>query len=135
LCLAAGAVTVRLAVTAFTLAWTHSVERTRWEEDWRVEDGSLVLVEARVQGSGAGMEPPEGAVLAGGFWRWRPGVPPLPRLELARSGAVPDWHFCHDGRCATLGELLPPEAEGRDVVLSPCPSAPKVGLASRPGRR
>ncbi|MEK0081694.1 DUF1850 domain-containing protein [Benzoatithermus flavus] len=121
LCLAAGAVTVRLALAAFTLAWTHSVEKVRWEEDWRIENGALVLAEARVQGSGAGMEPPEGAVFAGGFWHYRPDLPPLPRLELARSGAVPDWSLCHDGLCAELGALLPGETAGRSVVLGPCP--------------
>ena len=39
---------------AFTLAWTHSIEKTRWEEDYRVAraaDGSplLRLVRARIR--------------------------------------------------------------------------------------
>ena len=64
LCLLAGAFAAQLEVTDFTLAWTHSVERVRWEEDWRVESKRLVLIESRIKGSGAGMEPPPDAVLA-----------------------------------------------------------------------
>ena len=121
LCLAAGALTARLAVAAFTLAWTHSVERVRWEEDWRIVGGSLVLAEARVQGSGAGMEPPDGAVLEGGFWRYRPDLAPLPRLELARGGVVPDWRLCVAGRCRELAGYLPAEArDAPSVELHAC---------------
>jgi hypothetical protein len=116
LCLAAGGVVARLATAAFTLAWTHSVERLRWEEDWLVEGASLVLVEARVQGSGAGMEPPDGAVLEGGFWRYRPDLAPLPRIGLARGGAVPDWQLCVAGRCRELADHLPAEARGAPGV-------------------
>jgi hypothetical protein len=114
LCLAASGVVAHLAAASFTLAWTHSVERLRWEEDWRVEGASLALVEARVQGSGAGMEPPDGAVLDGGFWRYRPELAPLPRLGLARGDAVPDWQLCLAGRCRELAGYLP--AEARDAT-------------------
>ncbi len=67
-----GAETLRLAVTAFTLAWTHSVEHVRWEEDWRVTPAGLQVVEARVRGSGAGMEPPPDARLRDGWWVYVP---------------------------------------------------------------
>ena len=63
LCILAAGKTVTLAVAAFTLSWTHSVEKTRWEEDWAITPAGLQIVEARVKGSGAGMEPAEGAVL------------------------------------------------------------------------
>ena len=69
LCLTAGAVVTRLAVASFTLAWTHSVEKTRWEEDWRVGARGLEIVEARVKGSGAGMEPGPDARFDGTWWR------------------------------------------------------------------
>ena len=36
LCLLLGGKTIVYATTAFTLAWTHSVEKTRWAEDWLV---------------------------------------------------------------------------------------------------
>jgi hypothetical protein len=103
LCVAGGA-TLHLAVTAFTLAWTHSVERTRWEEDWRVGPAGLSLVEARVQGSGAGMEPPAEARLEGGWWRWHPQTAPRPEVVLAASGATGGgWTLCAGGVCRELG--------------------------------
>ena len=61
LCLAAGAASAVLALNGFTLAWTHSIEKIHWEEDWRVEGRALVITEARIRGFGAGMEPPAGA--------------------------------------------------------------------------
>jgi hypothetical protein len=93
LCLAAGGATAVLPLTAFLLSWTHSVERIEWRELWRVEAGALVLVEARVKGSGAGMEPGEGAVLRDGWWVWRPETR-VPELALARSGSVAPWRLC-----------------------------------------
>ncbi|MGO4839058.1 DUF1850 domain-containing protein, partial [Rhizobiaceae sp. 2RAB30] len=36
LCVVAAGKTTVLAASLFTLSWTHSVEKTRWEEDWRV---------------------------------------------------------------------------------------------------
>lgn len=118
LCLATGAGIIRLAVAGFTLAWTHSVERTRWEEDWIVARDGLSLVEARVQGSGAGMEPGEGAWFDRGFWRWRPTLPVQPALVLRRSDAVPEgWTFCAAGACRRIAD----DAETADTVtLSPC---------------
>jgi hypothetical protein len=59
LCLAAGAAGAVLAVNGFTLAWMHSIEKIRWEEDWRIVGRELVITEARIRGTGAGMEPPE----------------------------------------------------------------------------
>jgi hypothetical protein len=34
-CLASAGVVKVLQVTAFTLVWTHSVEKVDWQEDWR----------------------------------------------------------------------------------------------------
>lgn len=118
ICLAAGAVAARLAVDAFTLAWTHSVERILWEEDWRVEHGALVLVESRVRGSGAGMEPGAGARLEGGAWRWRPELASIPQLVLARTPDLEDWRLCTPDGCRSLRSLLP-HGDG-PVTLSAC---------------
>jgi hypothetical protein len=106
LCLAAAGLFVQIAAQSFTLAWTHTIEKTRWEEDWRIEAGHLVLVEARVQGSGAGMDPPEGAVLRDGQYVWRPKLPPLPELILRRARQAGDWTLCATGRCRALREWL-----------------------------
>ncbi|MDP3315414.1 MAG: DUF1850 domain-containing protein, partial [Devosia sp.] len=72
LCVAAGGKMVAIATTLFTLSWTHSVERTDWSETWRVSEQGLELTEARIKGSGAGMDPGEGAKLEDGWWAWSP---------------------------------------------------------------
>jgi hypothetical protein len=113
--LAAGKVTV-LAVSAFTLSWTHSIEKTRWQEDWRVTPAGLEILEARVKGSGAGMEPPEGAVLRDEWWSYRPNVGPQPTVRLAASGATgTGWMLCADRACLELGAV-----SGESVELSAC---------------
>jgi len=118
LCLTGAGVSVALAWAAFTLSWTHTVEKVEWQEDWRVSTSGVEIVEARVKGTGAGMEPPPDAKLDGGWWRYRPQVPTLPRLVLARSGLVDDWRLCRNGDCVTIGALLGTEAGS--VTLSPC---------------
>ncbi len=115
LCVSGGAV-AKLTVAAFTLAWTHSVERVRWEEDWRVTPAGLQLIAARVKGSGAGMEPGDGARLVDGWWSWLPDRPPQRELVLAASGATGGgWTLCAGGECLGLGA-----AAGAPIRLSPC---------------
>lgn len=118
LCLAGGGEVVRVATLVFTLAWTHTIERTAWEEDWRVEPAALVLVEARVKGTGAGMEPPDDARFDGGWWRWSPGLS-VPMVTLRRAPEAGDWRLCVDGTCRPFGTLLPATAD--PVTLAPCP--------------
>ncbi|PBB44237.1 hypothetical protein CK222_04225 [Mesorhizobium sp. WSM3866] len=116
LCILAAGKTVTLAVAAFTLSWTHSVERTRWQEDWKVTPAGLRVVEARVKGSGAGMEPPEGSVLRDGWWVYAPRIGPQPRLVLAASGATGGgWTLCTAKGCRELGGTA-----GDTVVLEAC---------------
>ena len=43
LCILAAGKTVTLTVAAFTLAWTHSVEKTHWQEDWKVTPSGLQI--------------------------------------------------------------------------------------------
>ncbi|RWE69662.1 DUF1850 domain-containing protein [Mesorhizobium sp.] len=116
LCILAAGKTVTLAAAAFTLSWTHSVERTRWREDWKVSPAGLHVVEARVKGSGAGMEPPEGSVLRDGWWVYQPRIGLQPRLVLAASGATGEsWTLCTVMGCRELGG-----AAGEPIVLEPC---------------
>jgi hypothetical protein len=116
LCIAAAGKMVTLAVAAFTLSWTHSVEKTRWEEDWRVTPAGLELVEARVKGSGAGMEPPQDAVLKNGWWVYAPKIPPRREVALAASGATGEgWSLCAEGQCRVIGA-----AAGEPAVLRAC---------------
>ena len=78
----------------------------------------LVLETARVQGSGAGMEPGPDARLVDGFWVWRPRLA-APELVLRRAAQAGDWQLC-DGKdgCRKLGALVPPQAD--PVRLYPC---------------
>jgi hypothetical protein len=120
LCLIAGAVIAPLLTDALTLAWTHSVEKIPWEEDWRLGPAGLELVEARVRGSGAGMEPPPDARLVEGAWTWNPGNPAQREIVMRRSGATADWRICIRGSCRDMGSYLPLDAD--PVVLSACPN-------------
>ncbi|WP_375411688.1 DUF1850 domain-containing protein [uncultured Bradyrhizobium sp.] len=106
LCLAAAGIVKALSIAAFTLAWTHSIEKIEWQEDWRVGAQGLELVQARVKGSGAGMEPPADARLADGWFQWQPRRAAMPEVVLANSGAAGEWRLCTDGRCRTLSEIF-----------------------------
>lgn len=123
--LVAGVVRATLPTTDFSIAWDHSVEKTRWEERYRIDGSRLELTEARVQGMGAGMEPPPGAVLQNGWWRWQPRREALPELRLTFSNYTTDYRLCWNQRCDALATVLgqPPD-NGEVVSLRPCaPSA------------
>jgi hypothetical protein len=121
--IAAGVVRASLATTEFTLAWEHSVEKTRWEERYHSDGARLRLVEARIQGFGAGMEPPSGARLVDGWWTWRPALEPLPELRLTHSDYARDYRLCWNARCSTLSELAGAVGEGKPVTVAPCPGS------------
>lgn len=105
-----------------TLSWIHSVEKTRWEEDYTIRDGRLLLTAARVQGSGAGMEPGKGGVRHGDFWEYRPELAPQAKITLANSALTADYRLCADGDCRPLGAWLGARADrGAPVDLFPCP--------------
>jgi hypothetical protein len=88
----------------------------RWEENWRVTPAGLEIVEALVKGSGAGIDPPEGAVLKDGWWTYAPRVGARRRVSLAASGATGSgWTLCADQSCRELGS-----EPGEAVELSAC---------------
>ncbi|SEG82962.1 DUF1850 domain-containing protein [Bosea lathyri] len=118
LCLAAGMLVVALGGDEITLRWRHSVQKTLWEEVWRDTPGGIRLIEARVEGSGAGMDPPDGARLVDGFWRWTPALPAQREVVMRRSGATADWQVCIAGACRAMGSYLPAEAD--PVTLRAC---------------
>ena len=119
LCFAAGGALIKwMGVASFTLLWTHSVQKTRWEEDWQVRPEGLQITSARVEGHGAGMEPPAGARLEHGLWQWVPDLPLIPQLSLRRSDAVADWQICVKGQCQSLTQIVPEQAD--PVSLKPC---------------
>jgi len=122
--LVAGVVRATLPADQFTLGWQHSVEKTRWEETYRVAGDRLLLTGARIQSFGAGMEPPAGATLRGGWWTWTPTPRAIATLPLTQSTYTSDWTLCWHQRCRTLGALVPSAAEGSVVDVVAC-NAPR----------
>ena len=120
LCLASAGVVKSLALAAFTLAWTHSVEKIEWQEDWRVSRDGLELAQARVKGSGAGMEPPPEARLVDGWFQWQPARAAMPELVLGNSGAAGEWRLCSDGNCRTLSEIFGHPVGANVTTLRAC---------------
>lgn len=118
---------------AFTLGWTHSIEKTGWEEDWRVVDGGLELAEARIEGSGAGMEPPDGSVLRDGVWHYAPAASARVHesLSLAVSPYAQPYRFCFDDRCRPLAALARLSEPFAVVRVERCEAALTTHGASR----
>jgi hypothetical protein len=112
----------------FTLAWTHSIEKVRWEEDYRVvapqkneSDGRprLMIEAARIRGTGAGMEPPPDAVLKDGWYHYHPDTLDPYVQRLTRSPYTADYEWCTpDGACRSMGALVP--SDGGITLLRPC---------------
>jgi hypothetical protein len=117
--LVAGIVRATLPEPEFTLAWQHSVQKSRWEERYRVEEGGLRLTEARIEGSGAGMESPPGAVLRDGWWSWHP-QRRVPELTLVRYSTESDYTLCWRDRCRDLRALVGTTADASTVQVRPC---------------
>lgn len=116
-CLLIGAMVISLTGDDFALHWTHSVEKTEWVEVWRVEGEAMIMTEARVKGSGAGMEPGEGAHLQDGWWVWAPETR-VQVLHLAASGATGQgWRLCDGDICREIGARA-----GEALTLAPCAS-------------
>ena len=121
ICLAAGALAASIAANGFTLAWMHSIEKIRWEEDWRVESGRLVLEAARIRGTGAGMDLPPDAVLRDGVWHYRPALAPQAALRLAHSPYTRGYELCLAGKCRPLAQHLPGIDNTATIDIRECP--------------
>lgn len=109
----------------FTLAWTHSIEKVRWEEDYAVvraphRDAPPVLhaLAARVRGSAAGMEPPDDARLVNGWYTYTPATRQPTELRLTRSEFTPDYDLCWQGQCQPMSAWL--ASDGGVTRLSAC---------------
>ena len=120
LCLASAGVVKALSLMAFTLVWAHSIEKVDWQEDWRVTPAGLQLVQARVKGSGAGMEPPPEARLVDGWFQWRPARAAMPEVVLGNSGAAGEWRLCSGGKCRTLSEIFGHPIGVNTTTMSAC---------------
>lgn len=118
----------------FTLAWQHSIEKVRWEEDYQLVPATsdanvaeIVLVEARVKGSAAGMEPPEDAYLKNGWYHYQPPRILVPELRLMRSGYTPDYELCIDQRCSSMQQYV--QTDGGITTVRACTEAVSVDRA------
>ena len=121
LCLASAGVVKALSIAAFTLAWTHSIEKIEWQEDWRVTPQGLELAQARVKGSGAGMEPPPEARLVDGWFQWQPERRGRCRKWCSPIPAPPANGGCAmDGNCRTLSEIFGHPIGANVTTMSAC---------------
>ncbi len=103
LCVVSGLKTVIHTVSFFTLSWSHSVEKTEWKEVWKIEKDKLVLKEARIKGSGAGMEPPAGSMLIDGWYVYKPNIKPTKEVILSNSDVfLANWKICYDKKCKPI---------------------------------
>src|SRR5712671_5602453 len=87
LCLASAGVVKTLSIAAFTLVWTHSIEKVEWQEDWRLTPQGLELV----QGARQGLRRRHGAACRCAPRRWLVSMEtraPMPELVLGNSGAA-----------------------------------------------
>lgn len=116
---------VFVPVHHFTLAWTHSIEKVRWEEDYAVEPGPtgrqapvLKALRARIKGSAAGMEPPHDAVLKNGWYEYTPRQPMVAEMRLTRSEFTADYDWCVAGHCQELSTLI--ASDGGITSARPC---------------
>jgi hypothetical protein len=119
LCLVAGLLIAPVG-DEITLRWTHSIEKIIWEEEYRIEGSAMRLVEARVRGTGAGMEPPAGAVLRDGAWHYAPTLPLLPSVTLTQSPFAQPYVICNSGTCKSVKRWLPGLPAEGVFELRPC---------------
>ena len=108
-----------------TLAWSHSIEKQRWEEDYAVQPGPtahappvLRALAARVRGSAAGMEPPPDARRVNGWYQYTPLQQQPTVLRLTRSEFTADFELCVQGVCEPMGHWL--RSDGGITLLTPC---------------
>lgn len=120
LCLSAGALSATILTQSFTLAWMHSVEKIRWEEDWKIENAHLHVSSARIKGTGAGMEPPLDALFKNGAWHYTPHIQPLKRVILSHSPYTKEYELCLGLICKPLSFYLPNLEKSATITLEAC---------------
>lgn len=107
---------------AFSLEWTHSIEKTQWLEHWEVvaaPQPHLRLLRARIEASGAGMEIPDNAVFRNGGYEY-PVDQDLSSVTLSHSPFTAQAKLCVGERCRPLADWLPGLPPIQAVTLSAC---------------
>jgi hypothetical protein len=79
-----------------------------------------LMVQARVKGSGAGMEPPPEARLVDGWFQGQPKRAAMPQLVPGNSGAADEWRLCHDGNCKSLSKIFGHPVGINVMTMSAC---------------
>jgi hypothetical protein len=121
-CLSAPGHAVRIPADRFTLVWQHSIEKIDWEEDYVVAGPWLYLSGARIRGTGAGMEPPDDAMLVDGIYVYRPAERWYRSLNLARSDFVQDYRLCVAGSCKPMSTWIPVSVGSTQIAACAAPS-------------
>ena len=129
--LVAGAAFIVLPTPAATLAWTHTVEKTGWEEDYSASADGITIAEARIEAIGAGMEPPSLAVREGRWWRYRPSLPALESVKLANSTFAGGYSLCWNSECRPLSSLVP-QGKQVSIIAAECAAADPAPAAKWP---
>ena len=107
LCLGlAGHAWAQLPEQQFTLSWRHTVEKILWQEDYQLTPQGLQIVQARVKGTGAGMEIPDDATFYDDSWHYQPKLAPIPVLRLGRAPEAGDYQLCFSGKCQPMSHWI-----------------------------
>ena len=67
-------------------------------------------------------QPPEDARWRDGWFVYQPSMLSPQELRLTRSGFTEDYELCIDGRCRSIGQVLP--SDGGVTLLRPCTGTP-----------
>lgn len=119
LCLAIGASIVIIGSQP-TISWMHSVEKIKWEEDYRAQGKLLELTHARVRGSGAGMEIPNNSKPVNDYWQYTPNINTFKKVYLTHSKYTETYTICQASICKSLSEYFPNINDYEVVELFVC---------------
>lgn len=95
---------IELPVRTFTLKWVHSIERSGWEETWRVTADGFLPVSARIKTGGSGMEPPPSSNFLDGWYVYVPNIGPVLEIVIPDSDFTPPMQICVQDDCAPLSK-------------------------------
>lgn len=108
LCITAGKLLLAIPLSSFSLVWTS--DEVRWEQQWRVANGELRLLEAKKRSAGFALD----TVLTGDSTAKQ-------NVILSNAAGAPKYELCIDGRCRPLLGLLPGIEANAAIELSACP--------------
>lgn len=96
---------IDLPDATFTLKWMHSIEKSGWEETWRVTKDGFMPVLAKIRTGGSGMEPPTSSIFREGWYEYIPTVGPVSDIIIPDSDFTLPMQFCVQDDCAPLSDV------------------------------